>query len=498
LLTRLLGVFSAAMLLGIVGLTVTDFFSGTNNWFFARIAVIVVLATATAALAFRKEWSLSQLRAVELAAFGSVAAYLGAQAYGLGVADLAQSGSAASTWNATLLRFALLIVAYGVFIPNKLPRAATVTAVIGATPLLAAALVRVRHPEFQAAFDSAARSRALDSGLLLGASVGVAIFAAFVTYNLFDFAYEQRQRTFYDLEERIGSGGMGEVWRARHRTLARPTAVKLIREDKVDGIDKEAAQLVLQRFAREAKATAALRSPHTVDVFDFGVTADGHFYYAMEYLEGLDLDALVKEYGAVPAERAVHFLLQACDSLADAHGSGFTHRDIKPANLHLSRRGTSDDYITLLDFGLVKTARPLDDSGELTVEGTTAGTPAYMAPEMALQRDSVDGRADLYALGCVAYWLLTGEQVFEADTGVALIVEHVKTAPTPPSQRTEIPIPEELEAIVMNCLEKDPVDRIQTARQLAEALADVPLENPWTAKRAAAWWELHFPAQDVA
>ena len=334
--------------------------------------------------------------------------------------------------------------------------------------------------------------------LLLAVSAAVAIFAAMLIGRYFEAAYKFRRDTFYDLHELIGRGGMGEVWRASHRALARPAAVKLIREDKIEATDADSVRRVLLRFEREAKATATLRSPHTVQVYDAGITADGHFYYAMEYLEGLDLEALITRFGPVPPGRAIQFLAQACDSLGDAHANGMTHRDIKPANLHLSRRGPSGDFITLLDFGLVQTQVPLDDSGQLTVEGTTSGTPAYMAPEMAVQLDAVDGRADIYALGCVAYWLLTGKLVFEAETGVALIVEHVRTVPTPPSQRTELEIPPELEAIVMKCLEKDQADRFQTPGELAEALAAVPVSRPWNAKRAEEWWDLHMAEAHAA
>ncbi len=294
-----------------------------------------------------------------------------------------------------------------------------------------------------------------------------------------------------------GVAAWGKVWQARHRTLARPAALKLIREDKVRNAHGDEARRVLQRFEREAKATAALRSPHTIEVYDFGVTGDGHFFYAMEYLEGLDLETLIGEFGPVPAERAIHFLLQVCDSLAEAHTAGLTHRDVKPANLFLSRLGTSNDNLKVLDFGLVQTEKPLDGSERLTAEGTTSGTPAYMAPETVVQQN-VDGRADIYALGAVAYWLLTGKYVFEAEGAVAMIVEHVKTKPIPPSQRTELPIPAEFDDIVIRCLEKNPVDRFQNARELAAALTSVPLERRWTAERAAKWWDLHLPSASAA
>ncbi len=492
---RLLGAFTAAMFLGFALITLRDALSVGGGWLLARGFVLVVMAAATALIVMRERWPLGQLRVVEALVFVAVTLYLAARTYAVGVADL-NAGSA--SWTGTLLGFGLLMIAYGIFVPNPLVRAIAGIALIGAAPLVSAFLLRANNPELQAAFDATATGRLFETGLLLGTSAVVAIFAAFLTFSLFTFAFDQRKRSFYDLEELIGSGGMGEVWRARHRTLARPTAIKLIREDRVEGLDGDDARRVLLRFEREAKATAALRSPHTIDVYDFGVTEDGHFFYAMEYLEGFDLEELVDQFGPVPAERAVHFLLQACDSLSDAHGQGLTHRDIKPANLFLSRLGPGRDYIKLLDFGLVQHEKPVEQSEKLTLEGTTTGTPAYMAPEMVVQRNGVDSRSDIYALGCVGYWLITGKQVFEADTGVALIVEHVKTEPTPPSARTELPIPPELEAIIMKCLAKDPADRFQSAREMAAALSEVALERRWDTKRAEEWWDEHVPEASAA
>ena len=496
--TLLLSAFSAATALGFAVLLIVDVAAGAPQAAIAKGLVLVAPTAAIALLLTRKEWSLGQLRVLEAAVFAAITLYLATGAYTLGVADLQAGGVGTGDWNATLLRFALLIVAYGVFVPNSVQRAAGVVVVIALTPIFVALLVRIRHPELQAAFNAAVSQRVFDSVLLLAVSAAVAIFAAMLIGRYFEAAYKFRRDTFYDLHELIGRGGMGEVWRASHRALARPAAVKLIREDKIEATDADSVRRVLLRFEREAKATATLRSPHTVQVYDAGITADGHFYYAMEYLEGLDLEALITRFGPVPPGRAIQFLAQACDSLGDAHANGMTHRDIKPANLHLSRRGPSGDFITLLDFGLVQTQVPLDDSGQLTVEGTTSGTPAYMAPEMAVQLDAVDGRADIYALGCVAYWLLTGKLVFEAETGVALIVEHVRTVPTPPSQRTELEIPPELEAIVMKCLEKDQADRFQTPGELAKALAAVPVSRPWNAKRAEEWWDLHLAEAHAA
>ena len=312
-------------------------------------------------------------------------------------------------------------------------RAIVGVVLIGAAPVASALLVRASDPDLRTVFDAVAAGRLFETALMLGASGAVAIFVAFLTFTLFNYAFDQRKRTFYDLEERIGSGGMGEVWRGRHETLSRPTAIKLIREDRIKGVATDHARRVLRRFEREAKATAALRSPHTIEVYDFGVTGDGHFFYAMEFLDGLDLQSLVQRFGPVPAERVVHLLIQACDSLADAHDHGMIHRDIKPANIFLCRLGPSRDHIKLLDFGLVQHDEAVTQCGPLTEEGTTAGTPAYMAPETFVSENGVDNRSDIYALGCVAYWLAAGTLVFETDSSRAQIVEHVKTTPEPPS-----------------------------------------------------------------
>jgi serine/threonine-protein kinase len=338
----LLGIFAGVVSAGFAVLLAYDLVLPAAGGALEHAAMAAVMAVATALLFARREWTLPQLRAAEVTVFATVVAYFAVQAYGLGVADL-QAGGGPTAWYSNLLRFTLLMVAYVVFVPNSVGRAATGVAAIGLTPLLVASLIRVRHPELEAAFDAAASERVFDSALLLGIGAVVAVAAAAVIDQYLAVAYQSRRTTFYELHELIGSGGMGEVWKARHRTLARPAAVKLIRGDKLDSNDKAAARQMLQRFEREALAAARLRSPHTVSIYDAGVTGDGHFFYAMEYLEGLDLEDLVRRFGPIPAERAIHLLMQACDSLADAHEHGMTHRDIKPANLHLSRRGPGLD-----------------------------------------------------------------------------------------------------------------------------------------------------------
>jgi len=309
-----------------------------------------------------------------------------------------------------------------------------------------------------------------------------------------------REMGSYRLIERLGHGGMGEVWRARHKMLARPAAIKLIRAEAL-GLQKgPLAERLLRRFEREAQATAALHSPHSVELYDFGVTTEGTFYYVMEILHGLDLETLVKRFGPIPADRAIHFLLQVCDSLADAHHVGLVHRDIKPANIYACKRGLKHDFIKVLDFGLVTSAwtQEEDDISHLTQEGAVPGTPGYIAPEVALGSHPIDGRADLYALGCVGYWLLTGHRVFEHGTPMEIAIQHVQTSPVPPSRQTQLHIPEALERAILACLEKAPEQRPADAEDLARRLAACELETCWNEQRARLWWEEHLPQSEPA
>jgi serine/threonine-protein kinase len=301
----------------------------------------------------------------------------------------------------------------------------------------------------------------------------------------------------YELLELIGKGGMGEVWSARHRMLARTSAIKLIRSEALLVKGGENAQLLLRRFEREARATAALRSPHTVELYDFGTSEDGAFYYVMELLEGLDLETLVQRFGPLPAGRVIYLLSQAAKSLAEAHEMGLVHRDVKPRNIFVCRMATEHDFIKVLDFGLVKFNAAESTQSCLTRDGVTTGTPAFMAPEVAMGRPDVDGRADLYSLGCVGYWLLTGQLVFEAENAMAIVIAHVQTPPVPPSQRTEMEVPGSLERVILQCLEKDPARRPETARRLLDLLAECEGAGAWTQKEAEPWWGTHLPRKGV-
>ena len=304
--------------------------------------------------------------------------------------------------------------------------------------------------------------------LMLGAAVTI----THVVTRLGQQVSREREMGSYRLGELLGRGGMGEVYLATHRMLARPAAIKLIRSEVLAAGDPTMAQTAVARFRREAEAAARLRSPHTVELYDFGVTEDGTFYLVMELLEGRNLDRLVREEGPLEPTRVVHILRQVCDSLEEAHALGLIHRDIKPANIHLGRVGLREDFVKVLDFGLVRSFEGPSDESLTGAAGMTPGTPAYMAPEMAQDR-ALDGRADLYSLGCVAYYLLTGRLVFEGDSPIQTIIKHLQQPPEPPSRVSERTIPPALEELVLACLAKRPEDRPASAAIVSQRLAEV-------------------------
>jgi len=317
-------------------------------------------------------------------------------------------------------------------------------------------------------------------------AVGIAEVASRTVYGAGRQVAAARRVGSYELLEPLGRGGMGEVWRARHLLLARQAAIKWIQPEWLQGPTEE-RQAALQRFAQEAEATAALRSPHTVELFDFGVTSDGRLYYAMELLDGINIEQFVDRFGPVEPRRAVDWLRQACHSLGEAHARGLIHRDIKPANLFLCRYGRDVDFVKVLDFGLARPTRPATDP-RLTMDGMRLGTPGYMAPEQIFDLDP-EPRTDLYALGCVGYWLLTGVPPFEAKTAAEVVRLHAQVAPPPPSTRGGRPLPPRLEAVIMACLAKEPSERPRDADALSEAL-DLGFEQEsWTQREARAWWD---------
>jgi serine/threonine-protein kinase len=318
----------------------------------------------------------------------------------------------------------------------------------------------------------------------------VSVVVGRTLYSLQRTAHRARRLGNYLVERELGSGGMGEVYRARHAMIRRPTAVKVLRGE-VLGTETARA-----RFEREVQLSATLTHPNTITIFDYGRTEEDVFYYAMEYLNGLDLQRLVERFGPLPPERAVHLLLQVCGSLSEAHDRGVVHRDVKPANIFLTERGGICDFVKVLDFGLARSAvEARDGERDLTETGMVVGTPRYIAPESVYGSDRADARSDLYNLGAVAYWALVGRPLFEGSSGAALFVDHVNTDPPAPSEVSELEVPPALDRVVLTCLAKDPADRYASAAELAGALRGVPLDREWTAERAREWWTLHLPEE---
>ena len=331
------------------------------------------------------------------------------------------------------------------------------------------------------------------TGLAGAVGVGIATVASRTVYGAGRQAAALRAVGSYELLEPIGQGGMGQVWRARHLLLARPAAVKLILPERLQGPTEE-RDAAVKRFTREAQVTASLRSPHTVALFDFGVSSDGALYYAMELLDGLNAEHFVYQFGPLEPRRVVSWLRQACHSLGEAHARGLVHRDIKPANLYVCRRGRDVDVVKILDFGLTRPALPAREPG-LTSPGVVLGTPGYMAPEQVFGL-AADARADLYALGCVAYWLLAGAKPFESNDPGDLLRQHVQAAPPPLADKAPA-VPPRLDALVMACLAKNPSQRPADADRMCLELDACDGGARWTQADAREWWERNLAANQL-
>jgi len=319
------------------------------------------------------------------------------------------------------------------------------------------------------------------SGLWTACAVVVAALVSHVIYGLRREIQKARHLGQYTLEEKLGEGGMGSVCRARHAMLRRPTAIKLLPPER-------SSEAALVRFEREVQLTASLSHPNTVSIFDYGRTPDGIFYYAMEYLDGMDLDALVREDGPQPPARVAQVLQQVASALVEAHGIGLIHRDIKPENVILCERGGIPDVAKVVDFGLVLALEPASGA-RLTQDNVVQGTPLYLSPEAIRAPDAVDARSDLYGLGAVGYYLVTGTHVFGGATTVEVCSHHLHSLPVPPSERLGRPVPAGLERLILACLEKDPERRPGSAAELRDALQDLDDVGRWGEREARAWWE---------
>lgn len=450
-----------------------------------QVTLLALTATSAVPLYARRRLSLRGLRALELLLFG-LAATCFARLQCLALLEAWALRAVAPNHEALVLRLALgassirwllLIAAYGAVIPNTRRRCAVVVAALVLTPLVVTAAASLGQPAARAAFARAAWPMAA----ALGAGAGAALFACGRQGTLPPQALESEMIGQYQLKAPLRHGGMGEVYLAEHVLLRRPCAVKLIRP----GLARDPA--VRRRFEREARAMAALRHPNAIAVHDCGRTADGTLYYVMEYLPGLGLEDLVARDGPLPPGRVVYLLLQLCDALREAHTLGILHLDVKPGNVIVGESARAYDAVKLLDFGLARELAPgALDLHSSAAEGT-GGSPQYMAPEQAAAEGPLDVRADLYGLGGVAYFLLTGRPPFDCEGPLQLVLAHACDPVTPP--RTLRPdVPADLEEVVLRCLEKDPGRRFPDAASLARALRRCPCAGEWDAGKAAAAW----------
>jgi len=450
-----------------------------------HLGVTLVLGLAAWLLYGPLTIPLHWLRIAELTVFGAPAAFFVALQVSTAIhyAGQGQFVFDAGPW-------LVLIFAYALFIPNTIRRAAAVIGTMAVVPIVMLMVICWAWPSVA----STATAMHLTSvPLLLVVSAIGAVFGVDTIGHLRKEAFQARQLGQYRLKKRIGAGGMGEVFLAEHQLLKRPCVIKLIRPDKA-GDPK-----TLARFQREVRATARLTHWNTVEIFDYGSTDEGVFYYVMEYLPGMSLADLVERYGPMPPERVIYLLRQACDALAEAHAAGLIHRDIKPANIFVAQRGGVYDVLKLLDFGLVKPT-----AGEhpiaLTTEGSITGSPLFMSPEQAIGDGEPDARSDIYSLGAVAYCLVTGRPPFEGDKPIKVLIAHVHEDVVPPS-RVRPDVPEDLERVILRCLAKEPVRRFPNAMALDQALAQCGAAAGWSRSRAAQWWgsrELATPTAAVS
>jgi branched-subunit amino acid transport protein len=372
-----------------------------------------------------------------------------------------------------------LIMGYGMMFPNTWRRCVTVVGAIALTAITVQWLFIASDVDVR---PSARAMYMLNTVVCVAFGSALAVFGSHRIESLRQEAAAARRLGQYQLKELIGSGGMGEVYLAEHALLRRPCAIKIIRPERAGDARN------LARFEREVQATATLTNWHTVEIFDYGRAHDGTFYYVMEYLPGLNLEQLVQEHGPLPPERAVHFLCQLCAALHEAHAIGLIHRDIKPGNVLACERGGVADVAKLLDFGLVAAHRSTPDDAKLTQEGALAGTPAYMSPEQAAGLADVDATSDIYSLGALAYFLLTGRPPFVRQTSVQVLAAHLHETPAP-LQDSRGDVPEALQKVVLRCLEKEKSRRFSDVDTLEQALRACRGSEPWTDARARAWWE---------
>ena len=437
-----------------------------------HIVVVLVLGAGVVPLWRNSVVSVKKLRFAELLIFGFPAAF-----FLLLQHHSTLEGVGRSVTPPPLPFWLLLIFTYGMFIPNTWTRAAVVIGTMALAPVLLLTGMMLAYP--QVAHELTVAGVTQQVLVLLIATVA-SVFGTHLINSLRVEVFQAKQLGQYRLIEPLGAGGMGEVFLAEHRMLKRPCAIKLIHPDRAGD------PLVLARFEREVRMTARLSHWNTVEIFDYGRTDDGTFFYVMEYLPGLSLEDVLKRHGPLPAERVVHLLRQTCQGLREAHEIGLIHRDIKPGNLFASQRGGLYDVVKLLDFGLVKPIHE-NNSASLSQEGGISGTPLFMSPEQARGLSDLDARSDIYSMGAVAYALLTGRPPFDGNNAIEVMIAHARDEVMWPS-KYGADVPSDLERIVLRCLAKPPEDRFQDVSSLEQALAACACADQWTQRDAARWW----------
>jgi len=461
-------------------------YPGANIVFASHIVVTIVLGAFSGLMMRGCETSLFQLRIKEGVIFGLPAIYFCIMQYTTASNCVEQHEFLPRPTSAWLL----LIFTYALFIPNSAYRAAGIIGSMAAAPIVIVSILWATNTACEH-WLAENRTFFVEMTLLMGLSALVAVVGVHTIGTLRAQAFEAKQLGQYRLRELIGAGGMGDVYLADHQLLKRPCEVKVIRPEKA-GDPK-----VLARFEREVRASAKLSHWNSINIYDYGRTDDGTFYYVMEYLPGLNLHEIVSQYGPMPAARVIHLIRQTCGALQEAHTAGLLHRDIKPANIFAAHLGGVYDVAKLLDFGLVKPLSPEPESLELTQEGSITGSPLYMSPEQATGDSEPDVRSDIYALGTVMYFLLTGQPPFSGKRAVKVLIAHALERPVPLSEHRD-DIPRDLEAIVMRCLAKEPEDRFQSAKELEKALRDCVDDGAGTPDLADLWWKEHEDSPEPA
>lgn len=492
LLRSRLTAVAGALLFGLAVYFLKSLFSDSLPYPLLRSGVLISTLAIMLVLLSRRDLSVRELRNLEWMLYLPIGSQIWLiQSAGLDLAAQTQDPALALiSFQSATIGSVLMMLTYAMFMPNGWIRTSITLLPYTTIPLVVAVAARWNSPFLQQILSA---ELVTETGLILVITQVVAVLGGLTIASLRKEIHRSRQLGQYRLKKLLASGGMGQIYLGEHRLLRRPCAIKVIQPGQ-DG-----DPIVLEQFEKEVRSLARLSHWNTVEIFDYGHTDNGTFYYVMEYLPGLNLAQIVQKTGPMPASRLIHFMLQICEALEEAHNHDLVHRDLKPANLFASKRGGRYDVAKLLDFGLVHERPPrltaLDDPAER--RDVVAGSPLYMSPEQASGRGRLDARSDIYSLGASIYFLLTGRPPFEGKNPVELMLAHTRIPVSPPSHLNP-QIPKDLEAIVMKCLAKRPADRFASVRQLREAILCCSAAGEWGQEDAVLWWQTSHPSVDLA